>query len=577
MKLPKFENDYFKVTGQIRLSGMRIKESTKDRKQMIEACFEAFPFLDLAPKNAYPMNGGVSAEPLSNGVEIEYLFSLSFGLSELWVKNNEALAEFFGTWMNLCRPYIFRQSDTTTLAPFFLELLSKRKGNAWFEFQPSRGDMELVLSRDLWITYLVNDKPVFEVKIPKGTRFTETDSTVAKRTFEIWRTNNYAWTKQDLIMRNRVTYSDEEIAAKGLKSDIRYTTYRISEQYASRNKRKFFEENGRKAGVVTYEKGLKKFQYKILEEIPGRQPNLGDTISLHFTQSTLYGDTLATSYGDVPSRLVFEKSQGFLYEIVSKMRVGTVVRAWVPVEDFYAGKQIPAKLKGEEIVVLDLELVDIDENRGRKFLVENGRKEGAEARGSKEDWAGEVELEPEKNFLFGLMLYGGYGDFVVRNNDYVGSYLSCGEEIGIGFFWRYYFYKWGSFQTGLNLNLFALEHYNSEDYGKRGVFNSIDKDLDYSTMALEVPLQLRLGVPFVYGTALFTFRWPRFTDVDDDAAENYDKALFGFTGYAGFGLEITRNFLVDVLFLLFDLGNKSSYYTEQDNGVRVQLSIHWNS
>lgn len=34
--------------------------------------------------------------------------------------------------------------------------------------------------------------------------------------------------------------------------------------------------------------------------------------------------------------------------------------------------------------------------------------------------------------------------------------------------------------------------------------------------------------------------------------------------------------LVDVLFLLFDLGNKSSYYTEQDNGVRVQLSIHWN-
>lgn len=39
----------------------------------------------------------------------------------------------------------------------------------------------------------------------------------------------------------------------------------------------------------------------------------------------------------------------------------------------------------------------------------------------------------------------------------------------------------------------------------------------------------------------------------------------------GFGLS-----LVDVPVPLFDLGVKSGYYTEQDNGIRVQLNIHWN-
>ena len=659
VKLPKFENDYFKLTGQIRLSGMRVKEATKDRKRMIEACYEAFPFLDLKPQNAYPMNGGVSAEPLSNGVEIEYLFSLSFGLSELWVANNEALAEFFKTWTETCRPYIFRQTDQKSFSPLFNELLLKTKENSWFEFQLSRGDMELVLSRDLWITYFVNGKPVFEVKIPKGTGFTETDSTVAKRTFEIWRTPTYVWTEYDLIMRNRVTYSDEEIEARGLKSEIRYTDYRLSEQYASWSKKQFFEENAKKEGVVTYEKWPKKFQYKIVEQGRGRQPDLGETVGLHLAQSTLYGDTLATSYGGAPSKIKFSKSSGFLYEILSKMRVGTVIRAWVPVEDFYAGKQVPSALKAETIVVLDFELVDIDESKASAFLAKNGKDENVitseqgfqykftrssesdegvesgdviefmfttskldgtpvlssgkpivaelselhsvyreivtqmkvgdkvkawiptelfkkppEGFGEDEIMVAEIELlgvgdaeagiqsankaadfEPGKNHFVGFSLYLGGGDFKVKGED-PGTY--GGADVGLGAFYRYYFYEWGSFQTGFNLN------------GIDGIGDNYGGTYNYSAVALEIPLQLRLGIPVVYATTMFTFRLLRATYGGEDDAENPDKAAFGFTGYAGFGAEITRYILIDVLFTLFDLGSKADSYTEQTSGVRVQ-------
>lgn len=58
VQLPKFEDDYFRITGEIRLSATRVLAEVGDRRQMIEACYESFPLLHLAPRDVFPLGGG---------------------------------------------------------------------------------------------------------------------------------------------------------------------------------------------------------------------------------------------------------------------------------------------------------------------------------------------------------------------------------------------------------------------------------------------------------------------------------------------------------------------------------------
>ena len=75
--------------------------------------------------------------------------------------------------------------------------------------------------------------------------------------------------------------------------------------------------------------------------------------------------------------------------------------------------------------------------------------------------------------------------------------------LNLGFFKRWYFYQWGSFQTGINAVYhqaeYEFEHEEMNNYYAPYYYNfyrsSYDSEIDYINVMLEVPLQVRLGFP----------------------------------------------------------------------------------
>lgn len=189
----------------------------------------------------------------------------------------------------------------------------------------------------------------------------------------------------------------------------------------------------------------------------------------------------------------------------------------------------------------------------------------------------------------------------------------------IGFLWRYYFLEtekeilglpllWASFQTGLNIaynvSNFDVDKtwsykysYNIYTYTTTYYFTA--DDVWYHTISPEIPLQIRLGVLPLYGTAVLTIRKPLWEDLfinecyvnqrinygayyDGDYHERYledtnSSQVLGinywnFMLHVGFGVEITKHFSVEWLFLLFDKGT-ADYHMRQSDAWRVKMDF----
>lgn len=189
--------------------------------------------------------------------------------------------------------------------------------------------------------------------------------------------------------------------------------------------------------------------------------------------------------------------------------------------------------------------------------------------------------EPEKKQYSygGFMLYGGFGSWSY-SKDYFDWVSSGGVDAGLGYLHRWYFYKWGSFQLGFNVNYNYID-LGSDSYYVNLLLGSIEYDLLYHKISAEIPLQLRLGAPYIYGTFLLAVRkqiWSVLVIDDGDETEYSYSALTGddwnFQGYLGFGLELSRHFLIDFMWNLFDLGTAGDY-VEQDDLFRLQLNFAW--
>lgn len=252
VELPNFENDFYKITGEVRLNAAQFSQSMRDKRQMIEGCWESFPLLRMSPRDAFLLDGSIDAEPIKDGIDVEYVFNLQTVPNKRWKANNRsnALLQSLNNWMNICEPYIYRQGEPGRLAPLFVEKLHDREAvkGEWFELHIEKGEyggQEIIYVRTLkpvWITYIVNEKKLFEVKILKGFKFARVDFSQTENKLNVnpptvgknegfvkvygAKTSNQQYITEFPLL-GHIKYKSE-LETQGLRGDLRYTEKSVS-------------------------------------------------------------------------------------------------------------------------------------------------------------------------------------------------------------------------------------------------------------------------------------------------------------------------------------------------------------
>lgn len=178
-------------------------------------------------------------------------------------------------------------------------------------------------------------------------------------------------------------------------------------------------------------------------------------------------------------------------------------------------------------------------------------------------------------FYMGVSFYGGMSFTGSEAYDFDFEDDGWGLNFGLTYLFRWYFYRWGSFQTGLGV---SYNYYNLGEY----YLYWDEVDISVHNISAEIPLQLRLGAFGVYATFLFTVKKPIWDCVNydyyDEDAEN-EYAVRGmdnweFLGYVGGGFEFTRHFALEGLFGLFDASTVDEY-AKAESSWRVKLDFAW--
>lgn len=112
-----------------------------------------------------------------------------------------------------------------------------------------------------------------------------------------------------------------------------------------------------------------------------------------------------------------------------------------------------------------------------------------------------VEVNPEKKertFYMGVSLgFEQFLEYEVANHE-VKRITEFGfDHVGasLGFLLRWYFYRWGSFQTGLNAVYHHADYYIRESDLNNYFANKAYGEIDYYSIILEIPLEFRFGFP----------------------------------------------------------------------------------
>ncbi|MBR4679854.1 MAG: hypothetical protein IKP03_01920 [Fibrobacter sp.] len=194
--------------------------------------------------------------------------------------------------------------------------------------------------------------------------------------------------------------------------------------------------------------------------------------------------------------------------------------------------------------------------------------------------------------------------------------------VSLGFLLRWYFYRWGSFQTGLN----TVYHHADYYFRESGLHNyNADKgwgELDYHSILLEVPLQFRFGFPIGKTKEISPFAsistlirkpiyawiphyyadWSWENRIYDDYYYGYDNgynlyytnynhtdnsfdcdgaftiADWEFLEHLGFGIEFYRHFSIQWQILLISLRTNVDEIFAYVNGTatwRISMDFAW--
>lgn len=209
------------------------------------------------------------------------------------------------------------------------------------------------------------------------------------------------------------------------------------------------------------------------------------------------------------------------------------------------------------------------------------------------DKPAQISGEAEKQwrvFYPGISLQIGH----IRDNGIAGNDVSqdFGIFTGLGVSLRAYFYKYGSFQTGINA-VYQYANYafiHLGDYYDR-FFNG---GIEYHSVSAEIPLEFRFGFPLWKGLCPFAsynfnirkpiYAWYNWyiaseshyyrTDGDEWNSSQYKSSDFDFMGYFGIGLEVYRHISLEFQWLLHSISTYADdTTTPYDKGDTWRIKI----
>ncbi|MCQ2125376.1 MAG: hypothetical protein MJZ25_14450 [Fibrobacter sp.] len=115
VELPAFEESYMKVTGELRLGYMETARGLEDRRTQIDACADAFFSFINSKDESVNLDGEVFLEPLTQGFEANYNFTLQYEPNL-----RKRTLEIAQQWGEACQDMVIRRNDAS-FAPYFIE------------------------------------------------------------------------------------------------------------------------------------------------------------------------------------------------------------------------------------------------------------------------------------------------------------------------------------------------------------------------------------------------------------------------------------------------------------------------
>lgn len=194
---------------------------------------------------------------------------------------------------------------------------------------------------------------------------------------------------------------------------------------------------------------------------------------------------------------------------------------------------------------------------------------------------------------FGLT-FGSYdeNDFLDYSVDGENSIEDGNFEAGLSFIAKWYFYRAGSFQTGLNAYFRHHSYYEDNwkyiGYDYYHYFSPyLDMEAEYYNITLELPLAIRIGIPIKYFAPFISetfavrkpiYGWARvvgYNDVLDWKGDFYGASDWEFVDWIGIGFEIAQHFAIEyqMMAVAFRTGNAHLYDTEES--FRVNMQFTW--
>lgn len=116
--LPAFEENFMKVTGEVRLGYTETVRGLDDRKIQIDACADALLSFVNSKDESLNFLGEVFLEPLVKGFEANYDFTLQYE-----PKQHSKAIEIAQKWGEACKDIVTRQNESS-FAPYFQERLN---------------------------------------------------------------------------------------------------------------------------------------------------------------------------------------------------------------------------------------------------------------------------------------------------------------------------------------------------------------------------------------------------------------------------------------------------------------------
>lgn len=178
--LPKFEDDYLRLTGEIRINSVRIRSYLQDKRKLVDACVEAFPLKHLSVFDIVSVSNSKNyIEPLpGDNVELSY----DFWVDVFDKRKISIIQKQFDIWYSSCRNAIFRQEDLeksqwyhVDFAPLFDSKLSELlDGSSVFSIEKEFGNyynsarLLLKFKKLRKGTYTINNRKIFDVQFAKG-------------------------------------------------------------------------------------------------------------------------------------------------------------------------------------------------------------------------------------------------------------------------------------------------------------------------------------------------------------------------------------------------------------------------